>query len=86
MADTTVAKLIELLKDFNQDSLIVNEQNEPFVHISNLSNGSTVLSTVKPIGECNRCGGKVFPSQVGDYVGVCTEHDEDLYEFEFTRK
>ena len=82
---TTVKQLIELLKRYNQDCYITNEQNQPFIHIVSTVDGDTILSTVKPIGLCNRTGSYVYPSVIKGYVGFCPELDEDLYEDEFSR-
>ena len=82
---TTVKELINLLKDFNPDHIITNEQNESFIHIVNQKDGSTILSTTKPIGICNRTGSYVYKSVVESYSGFCPELDEDLYNFEFTK-
>lgn len=81
----TVEKLIELLSAYPQDFVVTDEQNRPFIHIVNGSD-NVVLSSVQPIGICNRSGGYVYPSIVNDYVGFSQELDEDLYEYEFTRK
>ena len=82
---TTIGKLIELLSDYNKDSIITNEQNQEFIHIVNKYDGSVILSTTAPIGECNRTGGYVYPSVVSGYAGFCPELNEDLYEYEFTK-
>lgn len=82
--ETTVGKLIELLSDYPKDAVITNEQNQPFIHIVNQHDGSVILSTTKPIGECNRTGSYVYPSIVKGYDGFCPELDEDLYRMEFT--
>jgi len=81
---TTVKELIELLSRYNQDSIITNEQNQPFVHMVNLKDGTTILSTVKPIGYCNREGCYVYPSVIEGYSAFCPELDEDLYDMEWT--
>lgn len=79
-----VRELIEMLKMYNQEQEITNEQNEPFVHIRNTQDGDTILSTTKPIGECKRTGMKVYPSVVDGYSAFSPELDEDLFGFEFT--
>lgn len=81
---TTVGKLIELLSNYQKDFVITNEQNQPFIHIVN-GRENVILSTIKPIGICNRTGGYVYPSIVDGYVGFSPELDEDLYEHEFSR-
>ena len=86
---STVKKLIKLLSDYPQDFKITDEQNRPFIHIINIGdkdNQTVLLSTVSPIGICNRSGGYVYPSIVEGYVGFSPELDEDLYEFEFSRE
>jgi hypothetical protein len=82
---TTVKELIALLETYNQDGFISDEQNQPFVHIRSTTNGDTILSTVKPIGECNRTGMKVYPSKVKGYTAFSPELDEDLFQIEFTK-
>jgi hypothetical protein len=82
MAETTVKVLIEQLKSFNQDMPITNELNEPFVHIVSRSDGSTILSTQKPIAVCNRTGGYIYPTTTPDYFGYSPDVDEDVYEIE----
>jgi hypothetical protein len=78
----TIKKLKELLNDYPENMEITNEQNENFIHITNLKN-SVILSTKKPIGICNRTNANVYPSIVKGYAGFCPELDEDLYSFEF---
>lgn len=80
----TVGKLIELLSIYDNDSVITDEQKEDFVHITNLSNGDVVLSTLRPIGICNRSSGQVYPTRTPGYKGFCTEMYEDLFGFEMT--
>lgn len=79
-----VRELIEMLSVYNQDEEITNEQNQPFVHIRSTSDGCTILSTTRPIGECNRTGMPVYSSVVDGYQAFSPELDEDLYKFEFT--
>ena len=81
---TTVKQLIELLSKYPQDFAITDEQNRPFIHIIN-GGDNVILSTIQPIGICNRSGGYVYPSIVDGYIGFSPELDEDLYEFEFSR-
>jgi hypothetical protein len=80
---TTVGKLIELLKDYPLDMDITNELNEDFIHIVNTKD-SVILSTKKPIGNCNRTGSYVYPTTTKGYSAYCPELDEDLYKMEFT--
>jgi hypothetical protein len=82
----TVGELIKELSNYNPSLEITNEQNFPFNNISSLTDGSIILSSIKPIGICNRSGADVYPSVVDEYSGFCPELDEDLFEFEFTRK
>jgi hypothetical protein len=82
---TTVGKLIELLSDYSKDSLITDEQLNPFIHIVNTNTDNIViLSTKKPIAYCTRTGGYVYPTSVDGYFGFSVELDEDVYEFETT--
>jgi len=79
----TVKNLKEILARMNDESIIRNEQNEDFIHI--LGNDDELrLSTVKPIGICNRTGTYVYPSVIDGYSAFCPELDEDLYENEWT--
>ena len=80
-----VRELIEMLKMYNQEQEITDEQNRPFIHIRSTQDGDTILSTVKPIGECKRTGAKVYPSLLKGYVAFCPELDEDLYGSEFLK-
>ena len=80
-----VKELIEMLKNYNQEQEITDEQNFPFIHIRSTKDGDTILSTTKPIGECNRTGNPVYISQVEGYSAFSPELDEDLFEFEFER-
>ena len=80
-----VKELIEMLKNYNQEQEITDEQNRPFVHIRTTKDGDTILSTTKPIGECNRTGMHVYHSIVDGYEAFSPELDEDLFEFEFER-
>lgn len=79
---TTVKQLIDLLKTYNQDMPITNEQNEDFIHIVSTKDGSTILSTTKPIALCARTGSYIYPTNVEEYFGFCPELDEDVFEFE----
>ena len=81
----TIIKLIELLQIY-KDAVITNEQNEDFIHIINQRDGSVILSTVKPIGTCNRTNSYVYPSKIKGYSAFCPELDEDLYNMEWTPK
>lgn len=83
---TTVKQLIEMLSQYNQDGFITNEQNEDFIHIRSTDDGDTILSTVSPIGYCNRTDAKVYPSKIKGYMAFCPELDEDLYSLEFTKE
>mgnify|MGYP000632663417 CR=1 FL=1 len=78
---TTIGKLIELLSDYNKDSIITNEQGLPFIHIVN-SKDNVVLSTQKPIAYCARSGGYVYPTKTEGYFGYSIDLDEDVYEVE----
>ena len=82
---TKVKDLIEMLKQYNQEGYITNEQNQDFIHIRSTDIGDTILSVVAPIGECNRTGMKVYPSVVEGYSAFSPELDEDLFKFEFTK-
>ncbi|MBC7088623.1 MAG: hypothetical protein H5T96_09210 [Tissierellales bacterium] len=79
----TVKELKENLKGMRDDAIVLNEQNQDFIHI--IGSDTLMLSTNKPIGLCNRTGSYVYPSVIVGYAGFCPELNEDLYEFEFTR-
>lgn len=78
----TVKELRELLAHMRDDAVVTNEQNEDFIHL--LAGNDLILSTVFPIGYCNRSGGYVYPSKVKGYSAVSSELDEDLYSHEWT--
>ena len=79
----TVKHLKEILDAMRPDAIIINEQNQDFIHI--LASDTLRLSTTKPIGICNKSSGYVYPSIVDGYIGFSPELNEDLYEFEFYR-
>ena len=81
----TKKELIETLKMYDDNAIITDEQNRPFVHLINTLDGGLIMSTTKPIGVCNRTGSYVYPSLLNDYAGFCPELDEDLYIYEFTK-
>lgn len=80
----TIGKLKQIIEEsgLSDAHVITNEQNQQFIHV--LSSDMIILSTVKPIGTCNRTGKKVYPSIVEGYTAFCPELDEDLYSFEWT--
>lgn len=80
---TTVEKLIELLGTYPKDMVVANEQNQDFIHLTNVGN-TLILSTQKPIGYCNRSGEYVYPSVVDGYTAFSPTLDEDLYNSEWT--
>jgi hypothetical protein len=82
---TTVGELIKLLSDYPAHFEITDEQNSPFIHIVNMCGDKVILSTVKPIGLCDRSGEYVYPSVVDGYTAFSPALDEDLFEIEFTR-
>jgi len=79
---STVGELIKQLQDYQQDSRITNEFNEPFVHIVNQTDGSIILSTQRPVAICSRSGGYVYPTTTPTYWGYSPELDEDVMRFE----
>ena len=79
----TTGQLIELLNAYPKDFVITNEQNQPFIHMTN-GRDNVILSTTKPIGYCNRSGEYVYPSVVEGYSAYSPELDEDLYDMEWT--
>ena len=80
---TTVSELIKLLSVYPNDMVITNEQNQPFIHIVN-NGDDIILSTIKPIGYCNRTDTYVYPSIIKGYSAFCPELDEDLFGNEWT--
>lgn len=78
----TVKKLKEILSTMEDDAVVINEQCEVFVH--SIVGDELILSTVFPIGHCDRTGGYVYPSKVKGYTAVSPELDEDLYSHEWT--
>ena len=82
----SLGTLLESLRLCDTSYKITNSKGKDFIHISNDKQGNTILSTLKPIGICNRSGGNVYPSVLKGYKGYSIELDEDLYEFEFIKK
>lgn len=82
----TVEKMIELLSYYPKNMEVTNECNLPFIHICSRQGDKVTLSTVQPIGYCNKCGDNVYPSDLKTYTGICTTCDENLYTFEITSK
>jgi len=80
----SLGDLISALLPYNLDKRVRNHENQNFIHIVNDNEGSTILTTEKPIGYCNRSGGYVYPTTVEDYVGVSTELDENVDFGEFS--
>jgi uncharacterized OB-fold protein len=80
-----VGKMIELIGHYPKDFEVVNEQNEPFIHLVNIDEKRVILSTKQPIGECKKCGQYVYPEEVLDYPAVCPGCDENKYSFEFVK-
>lgn len=81
----TVKYFRESLQHFPDDMIIVNHENEDFVHFMNISDNRLKLSVSPKIGECNRCGSPVHNTTVKGYDAVCTDCDENLYSFEYTK-
>jgi hypothetical protein len=79
----TVSQLIEFLSVYNNDAIVRTQDGEQIVNIINTNSGDVILSSVKPIGECNRCHSPVYPTTTEGYVAYCPDHDEDLYSIEF---
>lgn len=80
----TVKKLREIIKNLNDNSVVLDEQLCNVVHTFVTENGDLILSTSAPIGKCNRTGSDVYPSAVDGYSAYCPEIDEDLCDFEWT--
>ena len=78
----TVKHLKEILSAMPDDAIVRDEQNKDFIHI--VASNTLLLSTVKPIGTCNRSGENVYPSKVKGYSAFSPALDEDLYKFEWT--
>ena len=84
----TVKDLREIInsKGLKEDAIVTDMQLQDFVHITNDRYGNLRLCTSKPIGRCNRTGDYVYPSVVKGYSAYCPELDEDLDEWEYTKK
>jgi hypothetical protein len=78
----TVKHLKEILSAMRDDAIIRDEQNQDFTHI--VASDTLLLSTVEPIGTCNRSGQNVYPSEVRGYSAFSPALDEDLFKFEWT--
>lgn len=81
----TVKHLKELIASGrNPEAIITDQQGRDITHMRfDIEQGDLILSTEAPIGECNRTGAQVYPSEVEGYTAYCPELDEDLYDFEF---
>ena len=76
-------ELIEMIKHSPDTAEITLFGVGGIVHV--MQDGDILLSTEKPIGLCNSCGGYVYPETtqgLEDYVGVCLSCDENKYSFE----
>jgi len=80
----TKKELLNILKNFDDNAVIVDIQLQGIVHVFETEDGDIVLSSSKPIGKCNRTGADVYPSAVDGYSAYCPELDEDLYDMEWT--
>jgi len=80
---STKKELVLLFESYSDEAHVVTEQGEDITHLVNLTDGTIVMSSKKPIGVCNRTGGYVYPTVVNGYAGYCPELDEDLFSFEF---
>ena len=80
---STKKELVLLFESYSDEAHVVTEQGEDITHLVNLTDGTIVMSSKKPIGVCNRTGGYVYPTVVSGYAGYCPELDEDLFSFEF---
>lgn len=85
----TVKDLKEYLNMCPDDMIIQNQFGQDIVHYVNSvtedNKNLLVLSTRKPIGECDKCGNKVYDSDLKDYEAICPTCDENLYQFEYTK-
>jgi acetyl-CoA carboxylase beta subunit len=81
----TVKQLKNRLNRCPEDMIIVDHENRDFVHIINMDGTPQrlKLSAFPKIGECKKCGGTVHETEVENYSAVCTQCDENLYNFEF---
>ena len=77
----TVKILKETLAGIDETAIIVNEQNQEFVHT--VCTDRLLISTTKPIGYCNRTGEYVYASIVNGYSAFSPALDEDLYDMEW---
>ncbi len=77
-------ELIDALKHCNDDVIIVNHENEEFIHMNKIKDNRFVLSVKPKLGHCNKCGYPVFESDISNYSAVCTNCDENLFRFEYT--
>ena len=81
----TVKHLKEFLKAHKDTDIVVDFENRDFVHIITMDNNRIKLSIKPKIGECKSCGGSVHETELPDYPAVCTQCDENKYEFEIER-
>ena len=78
----TVKQLIEALSVYNDSSIVRTQDGENIVNIINTNGGDVIVSSLKPLGECNRCNSPVYPTTTEGYMAYCPECDEDLYSIE----
>ena len=77
-----IKDLIKKLSKYPDTMEITNEQNNEFIHIVNISD-TVILSTTKPLGDCNRTGEYVYRSKVAGYAAFSPALDEDIFLFEY---
>lgn len=79
-----VKELKRFLSKIKDDAEVIDHTGEPIVHV--LCDGRFLLSSVKPIGFCKKCGLRVYPeidSELNkEYSGYCPNCYVNLYKFE----
>lgn len=80
----TRKELIKFLSVGDPDGRVFLFDGRDIVHV--YCGDDVILSPVKPIGYCNRCGDYIYPEEKLDYAGYCPNCDENVFSFEFKEK
>jgi hypothetical protein len=84
----TVKELIDKLRNYPKDAEVMSSDNTEIVHVSG-DDDTVIVSSILPIGKCNKCGGEVFKeldSKLSkQYAGFCPVCDENLFSFEMNK-
>ena len=79
-----IKKLKEIIANCPDDFEVIDVTGRDFIHCLNIPEKRFVLSILKPIGHCNRCGEYVYKEEQLDYPAFCINCNENMYSFEYT--